>query len=220
MNKNIFSLQKFSTLPVIGIIRGLTLEETLGILPYYIKAGFTTVEITMNTPHAEQMIRVIADQYEGLLNIGAGTVCTDNELDLALAAGAQFIVMPIINESVIKSCVQQKIPVFPGAYTATEIFQAWALGATMVKVFPASSLGPEYIKDLRGPLNQIKLVPVGGINIDNCLDYMKAGASGLGLGSQLFDTQKIRDKNWKDLSNTLELFANKMKKYSENNNIH
>jgi 2-dehydro-3-deoxyphosphogluconate aldolase/(4S)-4-hydroxy-2-oxoglutarate aldolase len=220
VNKNIFSLQKFLTLPVIGIIRGLTLEETLGILPYYIKAGFTTVEITMNTPNAEQMIRVIADQYNGVLNIGAGTVCTDKELDLALAAGAQFIVMPIINESVIKSCVQEKIPVFPGAYTASEIFQAWALGATMVKVFPASSLGPEYIKDLRGPLNQIKLIPVGGVNIDNCLDYMKAGASGLGIGSQLFDTQKIRDKNWKDLSNTLELFANKMKEYTENNIIH
>ena len=214
MNKNIFSLQKFLTLPVIGIIRGLTLEETLGILPYYIKAGFTTVEITMNTPNAEQMIRVIADQYKGVLNIGAGTVCTDKELDLALEAGAQFIVMPIINESVIKSCVQEKIPLFPGAYTATEIFQAWALGATMVKVFPASSLGPEYIKDLRGPLNHIKLVPVGGVNFDNCLDYMKAGASGLGIGSQLFDTQKIRDKNWKELSNTLELFANKIKGFA------
>jgi 2-dehydro-3-deoxyphosphogluconate aldolase/(4S)-4-hydroxy-2-oxoglutarate aldolase len=215
VNKNIFSLQKFLTLPVIGIIRGLTLEETLGILPYYIKAGFTTVEITMNTPNAQQMIRVIANQYDGVLNIGAGTVCTDKELDLALEAGAQFIVMPIINESVIKSCVLEKIPVFPGAYTASEIFQAWALGATMVKVFPASSLGPEYIKDLRGPLNQIKLIPVGGVNIDNCLDYMKAGASGLGLGSQLFDTQKIRDKNWKDLSNTLELFANNMKGFAE-----
>lgn len=219
MNKNIFSLQKFLNLPVIGIIRGLSLEETLGILPHYIKAGFTTVEITMNTANAEQMIRMIADQYKGALNIGAGTVCTDKELDQALEAGAQFIVMPILNESVIRSCVKEKIPVFPGAYTASEIFQAWTLGATMVKVFPASSLGPEYIKDLRGPLNQIKLVPVGGINIDNCLDYMKAGASGLGIGSQLFDTKKIRDKNWKDLSNNLELFANKMKEYTENNNI-
>ena len=168
MNKHIFSLQNFLTLPVIGIIRGLTLEETLGILPYYVKAGFTTVEITMNTPNAEQMIREIVNQYEGVLNIGAGTVCTDKELDLAIEAGAQFIVMPIINESVIKSCIKEKIPVFPGAYTATEIFQAWSLGAEMVKVFPASSLGPEYIKDLRGPLNQIKLVPVGGVNIDNC----------------------------------------------------
>ena len=79
MNKHIFSLQKFLTLPVIGIIRGLTLEETLGILPYYVKAGFTTVEITMNTPNAEQMIREIMNQYEGVLNIGAGTVCTDKE---------------------------------------------------------------------------------------------------------------------------------------------
>jgi 2-dehydro-3-deoxyphosphogluconate aldolase/(4S)-4-hydroxy-2-oxoglutarate aldolase len=215
VNKHIFSLQNFLTLPVIGIIRGLTLEETLGILPYYVKAGFTTVEITMNTPNAEQMIREIVNQYEGVLNIGAGTVCTDKELDLAIEAGAQFIVMPIINESVIKSCIKEKIPVFPGAYTATEIFQAWSLGAEMVKVFPASSLGPEYIKDLRGPLNQIKLVPVGGVNIDNCLDYMKAGASGLGMGSQLFDTKKIREKNWKELSNTLELFANKMKGFTE-----
>jgi 2-dehydro-3-deoxyphosphogluconate aldolase / (4S)-4-hydroxy-2-oxoglutarate aldolase len=215
VNKNIFSLQKFLTLPVIGIIRGLTIDETIGILPYYIKAGFTTVEITMNTPNAEQIIRLITAEYNGVLNIGAGTVCNDKELDLAVQAGAQFIVMPIVNESVIKSCVKQKIPVFPGAYTATEIFQAWSLGAEMVKVFPATSLGPEYIKDIRGPLSQIKLVPVGGINIDNCLDYMKAGATGLGIGSQLFDIKKIREKNWEELSNKLALFANKMKQYTE-----
>ncbi len=219
MNKNIFSQQEFLTLPVIGIIRGLSLEETSEILPYYIKAGFTTVEITMNTPHAEQIIRLIAETHDGVLNIGAGTVCNDKELDLALQAGAQFIVMPIVNESVIKSCVKQKIPVFPGAYTATEIFQAWSLGAEMVKVFPATSLGPEYIKEIRGPLNQIKLVPVGGINIDNCLDFMKAGAAGLGIGSQLFDIKKIRDKKWEELLNNFELFAKKMKQYAEQINI-
>jgi 2-dehydro-3-deoxyphosphogluconate aldolase/(4S)-4-hydroxy-2-oxoglutarate aldolase len=127
--------------------------------------------------------------------------------------------MPIVNETVIKSCVQQKIPVFPGAYTATEIFNAWSLGAEMVKVFPATSLGPDYFKDIRGPLNQIKLVPVGGINSDNCVDFMRAGASGIGVGSQLFNTKMILEKDWEGLLTHFEFFANKMRSFAEQKSI-
>ena len=219
MNNNKFSLPKFSTLPVIGIIRGLQLDEIKEILPIYIKAGFTTIEFTMNTPNASEIIQYAVEKYGALLNVGAGTVCDEKALEMALEAGAQFIVMPIVNETVIKSCVQQKIPVFPGAYTATEIFNAWSLGAEMVKVFPATSLGPDYFKDIRGPLNQIKLVPVGGINSDNCVDFMRAGASGIGVGSQLFNTKMILEKDWEGLLIHFELFANKMRPFAEQKSI-
>ena len=219
MNNNKFSLPRFSTLPVIGIIRGLPLEQIKEILPIYIKAGFTTIEFTMNTPNAAEIIQYAVEKYGRVLNIGAGTVCDEKTLDKALEAGAQFIVMPIVNETVIKSCVQQKIPVFPGAYTATEIYNAWLLGATMVKVFPATSLGPDYFKDIRGPLDQIKLVPVGGININNCVDFMRAGACGIGVGSQLFDNKMILEKNWEGLLIHFELFANKMNLYTEQKSI-
>jgi 2-dehydro-3-deoxyphosphogluconate aldolase/(4S)-4-hydroxy-2-oxoglutarate aldolase len=219
VNNNKFSLPKFSTLPVIGIIRGLQLDDIKEVLPIYIKAGFTTIEFTMNTPNASEIIQYAVEKYGALLNVGAGTVCDEKTLEMALEAGAQFIVMPIVNETVIKSCVQQKIPVFPGAYTATEIFNAWSLGAEMVKVFPATSLGPDYFKDIRGPLNQIKLVPVGGINSDNCVDFMRAGASGIGVGSQLFNTKMILEKDWEGLLTHFELFANKMMPFAKQKSI-
>ena len=219
MNNNKFSLLKFSTLPVIGIIRGLQLDEIKEILPIYIKAGFNTIEFTMNTPSAAKIIQYAVEKYGALLNVGAGTVCDEKTLEIALEAGAQFIVMPIVNETVIKSCVQQKIPVFPGAYTATEIYNAWSLGAAMVKVFPATSLGPDYFKDISGPLDQIKLVPVGGINSNNCVDFMRAGASGIGVGSQLFNTKMILEKDWEGLLIHFELFANKMSPFAEQKSI-
>lgn len=213
MNTTLYSREKFNQLPVVGIIRGMSMQEVMDILPLYVNAGFTTIEFTLNTVDVLSIIQTAQDQYNGKLNIGAGTVCDMNDLDKALKAGAQFIVAPIVNEEVIKACVDLSIPVFPGAYTATEIYKAWSLGAEMVKVFPASSIGPAYIKDIKAPFNQIKLMPVGGIDLQNCLDFMKAGSDGLGVGSQLFNKKMIQDKNWTLLAEQFEVFANKVKNY-------
>ena len=189
------------------------MEDVMDILPLYVNAGFTTIEFTLNTPDVISIIQAAQHEYNGRLNIGAGTVCDRNDLEKALNAGAQFIVAPIVNEEVMKECVALSIPVFPGAYTATEIYKAWSLGAEMVKVFPATSLGPAYIKDIKAPFNQIKLMPVGGIDLQNCLDFMKAGSDGLGVGSQLFNKKMIQDKNWTLLAEQFEVFANKVKNY-------
>ena len=213
MNTATYSREKFSQLPVVGIIRGMCMEDVMDILPLYVNAGFTTIEFTLNTPDVISIIQAAQHEYNGRLNIGAGTVCDRNDLDKALKAGAQFIVAPIVNEEVMKECVELSIPVFPGAYTATEIYKAWSLGAEMVKVFPASSIGPAYIKDIKAPFNQIKLMPVGGIDLQNCLDFMKAGSDGLGVGSQLFNKKMIQDKNWTLLAEQFEVFANKVKNY-------
>ena len=147
MSKNDFSWPQFAKVPVIGIVRGLTFDEIMKILPVYISAGLTTIEITMNTASAKEIIRYAVDNYAGKLNIGAGTVCNEKDLKEAIQAGAQFIVTPILNSKVIKECVKTGIPIFPGAFTPTEIYQAWEQGASMVKVYPATSLGPDYIKD-------------------------------------------------------------------------
>jgi 2-dehydro-3-deoxyphosphogluconate aldolase/(4S)-4-hydroxy-2-oxoglutarate aldolase len=106
--------------------------------------------------------------------------------------------------------VSRNIPVFPGAYTPTEIYQAWKLGASMVKVYPATSLGPEYIKDVKAPLNKIKLMPTGGINLDNIQTFIKAGADGLGIGSQLFDKTLIKDENWEGLELHFKQYVSKI----------
>lgn len=196
MSNSVFSWDIFQSVPVVGIIRSHTFEEVRQILPVYVSAGLTTIEITMNTASASEIIRYAVEQYSGKLNVGAGTVCNESDLENALSAGSQFIVTPVVSEAVIKSCVEQKIPIFPGAFTPTEIYRAWELGASMVKIFPAASVGSGYIRDVKGPLNQIKLMPTGGINKDNIQEFMKAGADGLGVGSQLFDKDLIRDKNW------------------------
>lgn len=194
-----FSWELFYKAPLVGIIRGLSAEEVNQILPLYREAGLTTIEITMNTAGAETIIAdAVKTNGEGL-NIGAGTVCTKDDLERALEAGAQFIVTPIINKKVIKACVKRGIPIFPGAYTPTEAYTAWSLGASMVKIFPATSLGPSYIKELKAPLDKLKLMPTGGISLDNMSAYLKAGADGLGMGSQLLDKTLIAQKKWPEL---------------------
>lgn len=200
----------FEKAPIVGIIRNVALEDVKQILPIFREAGLTTVEITMNKPDAAEMISwAIANESEGL-NIGAGTVCTKDDLEAALEAGAQFIVTPVINKKVIKSCVKKGIPIFPGAFTPTEIYNAWTLGATMVKIYPATSLGPEYIKDLKAPMNQLKLLPTGGVGLENMTAFLNAGANGLGIGGQLFDKKLIEAKDWNGLKAHFMQFVEKL----------
>lgn len=210
MSQHTFSWELFSKAPIVGIIRGLSAEDIDHILPVYREAGLTTIEITMNTAGAATSIQNAIKHHPEGLNIGAGTVCTLDDLDQALDAGAQFIVTPIIDKKVIKACVKRGVPIFPGAFTPSEIYKAWSLGASMVKVYPATSLGPEYIKDVKAPLNQLKLLPTGGVSLDNMAAYFNAGADGLGIGSHLFDKVLIQAKNWPGLKAHLQDFVKNM----------
>jgi 2-dehydro-3-deoxyphosphogluconate aldolase/(4S)-4-hydroxy-2-oxoglutarate aldolase len=210
MSERTFSHELFEQAPLVGIIRNVSPDDVKRILPIYREVGLTTIEITMNTPGAAEIIRYALENEGEGLNIGAGTVCTKDDLEIALEAGAQFIVTPIINKKVIKSCVKKGIPVFPGAFTPTEIYNAWTLGATMVKIYPATSLGPEYIKDLKAPMRQLKLLPTGGVGLENMSAFLKAGANGLGIGGQLFDKKLIQDKNWDGLREHFLQFVQKL----------
>lgn len=210
MSERTFSWELFNKAPLVGIIRNVSPEDVKRILPIYREAGLTTVEITMNTPGATDMIRYALENEHYGLNIGAGTVCTKDDLDAALDAGAQFIVTPVLSKKVVKSCVKKGVPVFPGAYTPTEIFQAWSWGASMVKIYPATALGPGYIKDVKAPMNQLKLLPTGGVSLENMEAFLKAGANGLGIGGQLFDKKLIQDKDWDGLKTHFLQFAQKL----------
>lgn len=214
MSQNPFSQELFKKAPIVGIIRNVSLEDVKQILPVYRQAGLTTIEITMNTPGAEDIIRYAVEHESEGLNIGAGTVCTKEDLENALEAGAQFIVTPIINKKIIKSCAKKGVPIFPGGYTPTELYNAWTWGATMVKIYPATSLGPEYIKDLKAPLNHLKVLPTGGVSLENMDQFLKAGADGLGIGSQLFDKKMIQNKDWTGLKTYFEKFVEKLKSVS------
>lgn len=202
-----FSWEAFNKMPLVGILRNMPPESLDEIAKCMIKAGISTMEITINTPGALQSIRNIVDKYGDKLNVGAGTVCNLTEMHQALDAGAQFIVMPVSDYDVVNYCVIHKIPVFPGAYTPTEIYRAWQMGASMVKVFPAGDLGPSYIKDVLAPLNEIKLMPTGGITLENLGDYFKAGASGVGLGTGLTPKNLVSEKDWKGLEKLMSNFV-------------
>lgn len=190
MNNEAFNWPAFGQIPIVGIIRNLSIAQVEMVLPLYAEAGLNTVEISLTTPYALRIIEAARNQFGHQLNIGAGTVCTDEELVSSLNAGAQFIVSPITAPSLIKSCAERDVPVFPGAFTPTEIYQAWKAGATMVKVFPAS-LGAQYVKDIKAPFPAIKLLPTGGVGLDNLAEFIAAGADGFGIASQLFDKKAI-----------------------------
>lgn len=198
----------FEKVPVIGILRGYSLDDIKKIIPAFISAGLNTIEITMNTRNVTEIIQFISNEYGKELNVGAGTVCTMDDLEIALDAGAGFIVSPIVVDEIIHHCSDYEIPVFPGAFTPTEIYHAWEAGATMVKVYPVNFMGPKLIKNIKAPLEQIKLLPTGGIDVNNFSDYMKMGADGLGIGSGLFDKNLIKPGSFEKLKQHFEKFSN------------
>lgn len=204
--KNEFKADKFDEMPVIGILRNVPLPDIEAILPFYIKAGFTNLEVTMNSNGAEETIRHLSENYPSL-NIGAGTVCDKNDLKRAVKAGASFIVTPVVDEKVIKKCVKWGIPIFPGAFSPLEIYTASKYGATGVKVFPANHLGPSYIKDVLAPFQYLKLYPTGGVNMENISAYFKAGAKGLGMGGTLFLASLLETKDYENLGLHFEKVA-------------
>ena len=212
-----FSRELFDKMPLVGILRGFPHSKMIKMGELYAEAGLTTLEITMNTAGATDTIASLVEALGTKLNIGAGTVCNMQELDQALGAGAQYIVSPIVDEEVIKKCVSLGIPVFPGAYTPTEIYRSWALGATMVKVFPATKLGPEYIKEVLAPLNHIQLLPTGGISLDNMEAFIKAGAKGFGIGSALVPKALVEKEEWEALSQHFNQFVTRYKGFLNEN---
>lgn len=185
MKNNVaFNWEAYARAPVIGIIRGTAPDSILHIAENYLESGLYTLEVTLNTPGALLAIENLRREFPDL-NVGAGTVCTPDGLQDALAAGAQFIVTPVLQETVVATAVREGVPVFPGTYTPTEIYKAWSLGAAAVKVFPATQLGPQYLRDVSAPLDDIKLLPTGGVSLENIKSFFEAGAFGVGMGSSL-----------------------------------
>jgi 2-dehydro-3-deoxyphosphogluconate aldolase/(4S)-4-hydroxy-2-oxoglutarate aldolase len=177
---------KFKQLPILGILRGGDVDTVEPLLETVVAAGLETIEIAMNTPDAAEMLRRMVKVAAGHLTIGAGTVITRERLEMALQAGASFIVLPTLVEDVVAGCRQRGIPVFPGAFTPQEIYNAWQAGATMVKVFPAKVLGPTYFQEVHGPFEEIELLACGGVGPDNLASYLASGASAVAFGGSVF----------------------------------
>lgn len=193
-----FSKKLLADLPVVGILRGFSEDESARLVETSVNAGLTNVEITMNTPGAAKQIRRAGRLVGQRMNIGAGTVTSGALLEEALEAGANFIVTPHLDAALVGRCVNAKIPVFPGAFTPTEIARAWDLGATKVKVFPSAWLGKDYLRRISEILPDIELMPTGGVTVESLPEFVEAGASGFGIGSPLFAAERVKmgDYSW------------------------
>lgn len=200
-------VSEFKKLPIIGILRGIEEDQVEPLVETITCSGLKTIEVTMNTPAADKIIKKMVKAVRGKLTIGAGTVLDLTSLKKAVDCGATFIVMPVLIKKVVSYCVKHKIPVFPGALTPTEIYQAQDAGATMVKVFPAKFFGPEYFKEIKGPFNNIELLACGGVTPENIKTFFTCGASAVAFGASVFKKEWLRDKQFSQIGKSIEVFV-------------
>ncbi|PWW28262.1 2-dehydro-3-deoxyphosphogluconate aldolase/(4S)-4-hydroxy-2-oxoglutarate aldolase [Cytobacillus oceanisediminis] len=170
---------------IISIIRGVPGEFIPQIFDALYEGGIRLVELTLNTDNALDLIADMSKRYGGKLLIGAGTVKDEENARLAIDAGAKFILTPILDIPTIHAVKERGAVCITGALSPTEIYTAFTHGSDLVKVFPAGPMGAGYIKDLKGPMPQIPLVPTGGIDVTNASSYLQVGAVALGIGSSL-----------------------------------
>lgn len=194
-----FSIETFNKYPVVAIIRGIQ-QVHIPFLANVIKQShIPAVEITMNTEGASSLISGLRQQLPDHISVGAGTVLSLTSMEDALKAGAEFIVMPTVETEICEYCAANDIPFFPGAFTPNEVLRAWRTGATMVKVFPAKYFGPGYIKELKGPLDQFKLLACGGVNKKNVTEYKNNGADAFAIGGSLIPLSKLNENDYTDV---------------------
>ncbi len=172
--------------PVIPVLRFSSEQQTQFVAELLLSAGFRTIEITLTTPNALELIGRLRDRFDDSVLIGAGTVCSKQQAELSLAAGADYIVSPMVNEEIAESVRLGNKGLMMGAFTPTEILKAYRIGADIVKVFPADVGGVKMIKALKSVFNDISLCPTGGITLSNHRQYLESGAELVGIGSALF----------------------------------
>jgi 2-dehydro-3-deoxyphosphogluconate aldolase/(4S)-4-hydroxy-2-oxoglutarate aldolase len=179
---------------VIPVVRATSSDEAMRAIDAIRAGGISVLEITMTVPGAVGVIEAVAKRYGADALVGAGTVLDAETARACIRSGAQFVVSPSLNLETIECCRSLGVAVMPGALTPTEVVTAWTAGADFVKVFPAGAVGgPSYLKALKAPLPQIELVPTGGVSLKTAADFIRAGASALGVGADLVDIGAIRE---------------------------
>ena len=177
---------------VVAVIRLDDAAKLRAVVDALAAGGVRVFEVTMTVPGAISQIEMLSRGLGGDVLIGAGTVTDGGTARLAIDAGASFVVSPVFRREILDACHNSGVAAMPGCFTPTEILDAWDAGADIVKVFPATSLGPTFIKDVRAPLPQLKLMPTGGVSVDNAAEWLRAGAVAVGVGSALIDAAAVR----------------------------
>ena len=185
---------------IIAVVRARNADQVRPLSEALLAGGVKAIEITMTTPNAIDAIRMAHSVMGDRALIGVGTVLDAKTCSAALEAGAQFVVTPVCRPDFVAICRAVDRPIMLGAYTPTEAQNAFEAGADFVKIFPADTLGPNYIKALRAPLPHLKIVPTGGVDVHNVADFLKAGCVALGVGGSLVSSKILLESNWTELS--------------------
>jgi 2-dehydro-3-deoxyphosphogluconate aldolase/(4S)-4-hydroxy-2-oxoglutarate aldolase len=182
---------------VVAVMRGADADAVIDIAEALAEGGVTALELTADTPGVMNLVDEVSDALDDTdVIVGAGTVLDEETARAAILAGAEFVVSPSFHEDVVETCNRYGVPVAPGVATPTEAVEAYQAGADMVKLFPASSLGPDFLASIKGPLGHIPIMPTGGVGPDNAGDFIQAGAECVGAGSSLVDDEAIENEDF------------------------
>lgn len=195
---------------IVAILRGFPAAEVLNIAAALYDGGIRLLEVTLNSDDALPLIKKVSVEFENKMLIGAGTVLTVKDARSAIDAGAKFLISPTLDADVIKTAKDNAIVSIPGAYTPTEIFNAWKNGADIIKIFPAQT--SDYLKQVLAPLNHVLLMPTGGIDVNNINAYKKAGACSYGIGSSLVSNkEEMNELYFKNITAKAKCFVEAIK---------
>lgn len=191
--EKVWVLKRIEEVGIVPVVRASSSDEAVAVADIIREGGIPILEITMTVPGAISVIAELSKRYGDEVLVGAGTVLDPETARSCIAAGAQFIVSPALNVQTIELCKLQRIAVFPGALTPTEVLTAWDAGADAVKVFPCSAMGgASYLRSLKAPLPEVRLVPTGGVSLATAKDFIAAGAWAIGVGADLVNTKAIK----------------------------
>lgn len=185
---------------VVAVIRMKEADKLRAVIDALLEGGVRALELTMTVPGAIGLIEQLSRDMPGDFQLGAGTVLDPETARQVILAGAKYIVSPVLSLETIQLCHRYDVAVMPGCFTPTEILTAWQAGADVVKVFPATALGPAFFKDIRGPLPQVRLMPTGGVTMANAGEWIKAGAVAIGVGTALVDTKAVAAGDFKQIA--------------------
>ncbi len=205
------AVRRIEACGVVAVIRLQDGSRLRAVVDALAAGGITALEVTMTVPRAIELIGEIAPALPAGFLIGAGTVVDPETARAAVQAGARYIVSPVFRPDVIEASHAAGAAAMPGCLSPTEILAAWDAGADVVKVFPATALGPAYFKDLRGPLPHVKLMPTGGVSLENAGDWIRAGAVAIGVGGALVDPKLVAAGDYAAITDRAKRFVERVR---------
>lgn len=211
------TIEAVSAEKLVVIVRGIEKDKLIPLAEAMYAGGVRLLEITysangsVSDEETSDRIKMLVDHFEGRMLIGAGTVLTEKQVELTARAGGRFIISPDVCPEVIKKTRELGLVSMPGALTPTEIMTAHKAGADFVKIFPAGNLGVDYVKSIKAPLSHIKMLAVGGVNLDSIPDYKKIGVSGFGLSSNIIDKKKVDEGDFASITALAEKYVTLIK---------